>query len=118
MLGFFLKGNVMKTRVTIVGSEKRENLYPVAGGQPRKVVSYKCKCILHGADGVVDVGTLTVPESVAPEGVLPGDYLIDYRAGRGFSEDKIMGILHSIEPFAAGRSQPKPEAPQPQQKAA
>lgn len=108
----------MKTRVTIVGSEKRENLYPVAGGQPRKVTSYKCKCVLHLADGTVDVGTLNVPEALAPEGVAPGDYLLEYRAGRGFSEDKIVGVLHSMEPMAAGRAATKPDASQAQQKAA
>lgn len=108
----------MKTRVSIVSSEKRENLYPVAGGQPRKVVSYKCKCILHAADGTIDVGTLSVPEAIAPEGLVPGDYVLDYRAGRGFTEDRIIGVLHSVEPFAAGRPQAKPEANQPQQKAA
>lgn len=106
----------MKVRVTVVGSERQERLYAQAGGgQPRKVVSHKCKVILHGEGGVVDVGTLSVPEALAPEGVQPGDYLIDYRAGRGFSEDKIVGLLHSIEPMQAGR---RPADPQPQKAAA
>lgn len=94
----------MKTRVSVVGVERKENLYPVAGGAPRKVVSHKCKVILHLPDGGVDVGTLTVPEALAPEGVTPGDYHVEFRAGRGFSEDKIIGVMFSFEGIAsAGR---------------
>lgn len=100
----------MKTRVTVVGAERKENLYPVAGGQPRKVVSHKCKIILHLPDGQIDVGTLTVPEALAPEGVNPGDYLVEYRAGRGFSEDKIIGVMHSFEAMPAGRPAQSPAA--------
>lgn len=103
----------MKTRVTVVGAERKENLYPVAGGQPRKVVSHKCKVILHLHDGTIDVGTLTVPESLAPEGVQPGDYAVEYRAGRGFSEDKIIGVMHTFEAVGkqAPAAAPKQEAP-------
>lgn len=103
----------MKTRVTVVGAERKENLYPVAGGAPRKVVSHKCKVILHLPDGGIDVGTLTVPDALAPEGVTPGDYNVEFRAGRGFSEDKIVGVMFSFEGIAsAGRPavQAKPEA--------
>lgn len=99
----------MKTRVTVVGAERKENLYPVAGGAPRKVVSHKCKVILHLPDGAVDVGTLTVPDALAPEGVTPGDYQVEFRAGRGFSEDKIIGVMHSFE--GVGRAAPAAPAP-------
>lgn len=97
----------MKTRVTVVGAERKENLYPVAGGAPRKVVSHKCKVILHLPDGGIDVGTLTVPDALAPEGVTPGDYNVEFRAGRGFSEDKIIGVMFSFEGLA-GPGRPVP----------
>lgn len=101
----------MQTRVTVVGAERREALYPVAGGQPRKVVSHVCKVILNLPDGTIDVGTLKVPETFAPEGVTPGDYMVEYRAGRGFKEDQIIGVMHSFEPMrkapAAQSSAPK-----------
>jgi hypothetical protein len=91
----------MKSRVTVVGVERKENLYPVAGGAPRKVVSHKCKVILHLPDGGIDVGTLTVPDVLAPEGVTPGEYTVEFRAGRGFSEDKIVGVMFSFEGIAS-----------------
>jgi len=86
----------MKTRVTVLSAERREAVYE--GG--RKSVSHKCKIILHLPDGGVDVGTLTVPDALAPEGVTPGDYHVEYRAGRGYSEDKIIGVMFSFEGVA------------------
>lgn len=86
-----------ESRITVLGAEERVNLYPVPGGKPREVKSYTCKVMLHTPDGQIDVGTLTVPSSLAPEGVQPGDYLVSYRAGRGFKEDKIVGVMHSFE---------------------
>lgn len=104
----------MKTRVSVVGSERREALYPVAGGQPRKVVSHQLKVILHLPDGTVDVGTMKVPDALAPEGVAPGDYLVEFRAGRGFKEDQIIGVMHSFEAVGSAKPQQKPEAVKPQ----
>lgn len=91
----------MKTRVTVLSSERRENTYE----GNRKSVSHKCKVIIHKADGSVDVGTLSVPDALAPAPavagehavVVPGDYAIDYAAGRGFSEDKVIGVLCLFE---------------------
>lgn len=99
----------MKTRISVVGSDRKENLYPVAGGAPRKVVSHKCKVILHLPDGTVDVGTMTVPDALAPEGVQPGDYYVEFRAGRGFSEDKIIGVMHSFESAKPVQNVPAPK---------
>lgn len=100
----------METRVTVVGVERKENLYPVAGGQPRKVVSHQCKVILHLPDGVIDVGTMKVPDALAPEGVQPGDYMVEFRAGRGFSEDKIVGVMHSFRAVKPQGAAKQPEA--------
>ncbi|MCL2875460.1 MAG: hypothetical protein FWF12_04020 [Betaproteobacteria bacterium] len=84
----------MESRITVIGSELKSAFYNnKAGGAPREVKTNICKVILHMENGVVDVGTLRVPESLAPEGVQPGDYMISYRAGRGFSDDAIGGVM-------------------------
>lgn len=101
----------MQTRVTVVGAERREALYPVAGGAPRKVVSHVCKVILNLPDGTLDVGTLKVPETFAPEGVIPGDYMVEYRAGRSFKEDQIIGVMHSFEAVRKAAPQQQAAAP-------
>lgn len=95
----------MKIRLTIVGAERKEAFYASkTGGAPRKVISYVCKSIINKADGTLDVGTIKVPESLVPEaqfpqGVLPGEYVVDYSAGRGFKEDAIIGVMVSFEVY-------------------
>jgi hypothetical protein len=96
-------------RVTVLSAERRENVYE----GNRKVVSYKCKVILHLEGGAVDVGTLTVPEALAPEGVTPGDFHISYRAGRGYKEDKIIGVMTAF----TGVQRPGAVAPKGESKA-
>lgn len=91
----------MKVRVSIVSSEKLERFYE--GG--RKSVSYVCKCVIHD-EGKVDVGTLRVPEALAPEGVVPGDYWIDFKAGRMFNDDAVNGRLCLLEAASAVSSRP------------
>lgn len=103
----------MKTRISILASERKESVYE--GG--RKSVKYVCKCVIHAEDGSVDVGTLNVPERFAPEGVLPGEYAVDYKAGRGFSDDKIGGQLALFEPLQT-RSAARPVPAQGDSKAA
>lgn len=101
----------MQSRITVIGSELKSSMYSSkTGGAPREVKRHVCKCILHGEGGSVDVGTLSVPEALAPEGVQPGDYVVEYRAGRGFSDDKIIGVMVSFEPFRAS-SKPQQSSP-------
>lgn len=101
----------MKSRVTVVGVERQERVYASPNGAPRTVISHKCKVVLHLPDGSVDVGTLTVPDALAPEGVTPGDYAVEFRAGRGFSEDKIIGVMHSFEGVGSVRTAAPAQAP-------
>jgi len=112
----------MESRITVIGAELRSAYYAnKAGGAPREVKSYNCKVILHLEGGAVDVGTLKVPEALAPEGVTPGDYLISYRAGRGYQDDKIVGVMVGFKGINSkgGKAveipgQPKQEASKPQ----
>lgn len=88
----------MDTRVTVVASETRKALYPSkTGGAPREVVSHVCKVIMFQHDGTIDVSTMKVPETLAPEGVVPGDYVVDYRAGRSFKDDAMVGVMCKFE---------------------
>jgi hypothetical protein len=99
----FFKECVMKTRVTVVGSEFVVRHYD----NNRKSESYICKCVTHDPEtGAVDVGTLRVPAVLAPDGVLPGDYNIDFRAGRSFSDDGIVGRLCLLEAVSASGVKP------------
>ncbi|WP_371322852.1 hypothetical protein VX159_10575 [Dechloromonas sp. ZY10] len=88
----------MQSRVTVVASETRKALYPSkSGGAPREVTSHVCKVILFKHDGTIDVSTMKVPEALAPNGVTPGDYLVDYCAGRSFKEDAMVGVMCTFE---------------------
>lgn len=95
----------METRITVLGVKPVTNFYPSkTGGAPREVKTYECKCVLHLDDGSIDVGTTRIPETLAPEGVVPGDYMIAYKAGRSWKEDKIVGIpcvFRAVKPQAA-----------------
>jgi hypothetical protein len=97
----------MKSKVTVVNSERRETTYAGKTGGVRTVVNYTCKCILHDAEtDSVDVGTLRVPESLVPDGVAPGDYWVDFKLGRGFGDDTVKGLLCLFEPVAAVAARP------------
>lgn len=102
----------MESRITVIGAELNTNFYASkTGGAPREVKSYTCKVILHLEGGAVDVGTLRIPEALAPEGITPGDYMVAYRAGRGFSDDKIVGVMttfRGVKPSAA-KAENKPQ---------
>jgi hypothetical protein len=96
----------MKTRITVVGSEFLVRHYD----GNRKSESFVCKCILHGEEGAggLDVGTLRLPAALVRESfgadteILPnGDYWIDFKAGRSFSDDGIVGRICSLEAVAA-----------------
>jgi len=97
----------MENRISVLGSKLISNLYPSkTGGAPREVKQYECKCVLHLADGSIDVGTVRIPETLAPEGVQVGDYLVSYRAGRSWKDDKIVGIMDTF--VAVKKSAPAP----------
>ncbi|MDR2187711.1 MAG: hypothetical protein LBE62_06615 [Azonexus sp.] len=101
----------MESRITVVGSELKSAIYSGKNGAPpREVKRHVCKVILH-IDGVVDVGTLNVPVTIVPETDLiqPGDYMISYRAGRGFQEDKIVGVMTEFRPVKPAKADAKPE---------
>jgi hypothetical protein len=98
---------IMKSKITVVGSEFVTKHYD----NNRKSESFVCKCIMHDADdeeGGADVGTVRIPLPLIPESVITGegekrrirkgDYLIDFRAGRSYSDDGIVGRLCEFVP--------------------
>lgn len=87
----------MENRLTVLASKLIVNTYASkTGGAAREVKQFECKCVLHLSDGSIDVGTVRIPDALAPEGVAPGDYLISYRAGRSWNEDRIVGVMDTF----------------------
>lgn len=102
----------MESRITVLGATPKTAHYASkTGGPAREVKSHVCKIMLHLEGGAIDVGTMNVPEALAPEGVQPGDYMIAYRAGRGFTDDKIVGVLCKFEAVRPIKQQAPQSAP-------
>lgn len=110
----------MKTKITVVGSDFVVRHYD----NNRKSESFVAKVIIHDAsaeddEGGADVGTLRVALPLVPESVIvgegekrrirKGDYIIDFKAGRSFSDDGIVGRLCDFLPVMdRPKAQPAP----------
>lgn len=88
----------MKSLVTVVGSDFTEKHYEKSVSQ-----YFTVKLILQDADDAddVDVGTMRVKLDLVDPAVIEdtpkgkrirkGDYLVDFKAGRSYSDDGIVG---------------------------
>lgn len=106
--------------ITVLGCKAVVNEYAskIAGQPPKVVETWELKCMLHMEDGTIDVGTTRIAKALAPEGVVPGQYEILYRAGRSFKDDKIIGVVSEFIPVRPGAVPPGTPMPQPASAAA
>lgn len=105
----------MKSKVTVVSSELVVKHYD----NNRKSENFVCKVMMFDPDTneVDDVGTIRIPLALTNPAMLneagsqirKGDYLIDFKAARGFSDDGIGGRLCLFEPV--NQNAPKASAP-------
>lgn len=96
----------MKSKVTVVASEFVQKHYEKSTSE-----SYVCKVMMFDPDTneVDDVGTLRVPKALTNPAILSedgqkirkGDYLIDFKADRKYSDDGIGGRLCLFEAVPA-----------------
>lgn len=99
----------MKSKITVVGSEFVTKHYD----NNRKSESFVAKVIMHDVEDEddADVGTIRVPMALVPESVITGegekrrirkgDYLVDFKAARSYSDDGVVGRLCEFLPVAA-----------------
>lgn len=98
----------MKTRVTVLAVERKEFPSRQAGG--KSSVLYICQCVVHGEK--VEVGVLRVPEKLAAEGVMPGDYMAEFGLNVHWETKNLEGRLVALDRVGAvtmpGSSNPSP----------
>lgn len=111
----------MKSKVTVVASEFVQKHYEKSTSE-----SFVCKVMMFDPDTneVDDVGTLRVPKALTNPAILTedgqkirkGDYLIDFKADRKYSDDGIGGRLCCFEAVqAAVKTAPQQQPAAPKQ---
>jgi hypothetical protein len=107
----------MKTKVQIIATERRENVYE--GG--RKSISYNCQCVVFGEK--MEVGVLRISHALAEpwlkdDQLPPGIYELEYGLAVSFKDRSVGGQLKSISLVADGAKSPIGRIPEPSKVAA